>query len=608
MKLPTKRLVAGVVAVCVGLSGFGVSLAAAADYRSGPQGPDVSRWQGDFDWGQAKKQKWSFAIIKATDGPDRDPKFDRNWRGAGDAGLIRGAYHFGRPDKGDGASQARHFIANGGAWTEDGRTLPGTLDFEDRAELKQACYGMSKTELGAWVTEFATAYQKKTGRYPMLYSTKNYIEKCVGADLPVLKKMPLWIARWEVRNPEVPKAWSDFTFHQYTTNNNTLDMNVFNGTQAELAAFAKYPSGRAPRPTPSASPSRTATPSSTPSASRSATPSASPSRTATPSARPSATPEPSNTPTGEPSQSVTPTPSPSAPASPKPSPSLSTVTLPPTLPPTQEPPPSQDPEPSREPEPSRKPAPSQEPTRAEPTTQPPNTQAPTRAPEPTQPALEPTLPEPEPRGGNEESEPAPPPAEPPLEGPADPAEPTLPAEPQDPAPPAEPEYPVDEPGIDEPGIDESEQPGEPELPQDPESEVPADDPVPPPVTEGDQADPQDPADTGNPEGEPGVEGEPGTEPGATEPGANEEPGIELGRPAEPAGHVSNEGEQAGRGVNLSSPLAGRASAPILILGTIASLALAGGGVALIVGRSRQVRPQRAAAYPAQMAQQSRAKR
>ncbi len=91
MKLSTKRLAAGVVAVGIGLSGFGVSLAGAADYRSGPQGPpDISRLQGDFDWGRAKQQQWSFALIRATTGKDTDAKFARNWRGAGEAGLIRG--------------------------------------------------------------------------------------------------------------------------------------------------------------------------------------------------------------------------------------------------------------------------------------------------------------------------------------------------------------------------------------------------------------------------------------------------------------------------------------------------------------------------------------
>jgi len=50
--------------------------------------------------------------------------------GAANAGLIRGGYHFARPDISSGATQATYFLAHGGGWSPDGITLPGALDIE----------------------------------------------------------------------------------------------------------------------------------------------------------------------------------------------------------------------------------------------------------------------------------------------------------------------------------------------------------------------------------------------------------------------------------------------------------------------------------------------
>ncbi|TIQ02124.1 MAG: muramidase, partial [Mesorhizobium sp.] len=58
-------------------------------------GVDVSRWQGNVNWGKLRAQGANFAYIKATDGGDHlDPMFRKNWRNADAAGLKRGAYHF----------------------------------------------------------------------------------------------------------------------------------------------------------------------------------------------------------------------------------------------------------------------------------------------------------------------------------------------------------------------------------------------------------------------------------------------------------------------------------------------------------------------------------
>jgi len=76
----------------------------------------------------------------------KSPEFNSQYTGATKVGIIRGAYHFARPDVSSGAVQARYFLANGGwyqlygpfilncilsgGWSGDGITLPGALDIE----------------------------------------------------------------------------------------------------------------------------------------------------------------------------------------------------------------------------------------------------------------------------------------------------------------------------------------------------------------------------------------------------------------------------------------------------------------------------------------------
>src|ERR1700754_3700231 len=60
------------------------------------QGIDVSHHQGAIDWKTVAVQpNVRFVIMKATEGGDhRDSLFAENWQRAGEAGLVRGAYHF----------------------------------------------------------------------------------------------------------------------------------------------------------------------------------------------------------------------------------------------------------------------------------------------------------------------------------------------------------------------------------------------------------------------------------------------------------------------------------------------------------------------------------
>ena len=90
-------------------------------------GVDVSHHQGEIDWARVADDDIGFAYMKATEGGDFvDDDFARNWEGAGDAGLDRGAYHFFtlcRP----GSEQAENFL---GTVPADRDALPPVIDLE----------------------------------------------------------------------------------------------------------------------------------------------------------------------------------------------------------------------------------------------------------------------------------------------------------------------------------------------------------------------------------------------------------------------------------------------------------------------------------------------
>jgi len=101
-----------------------------------------------------------------------DAKFVDHTVGAVNAGLYHGAYHFARTAASSGDVQANFFLANGGAWVDDGQTLSGMVDLENNPDGTQ-CYGLTHAGMRMWITDFVDTYLGVTGRFPMIYTTNN---------------------------------------------------------------------------------------------------------------------------------------------------------------------------------------------------------------------------------------------------------------------------------------------------------------------------------------------------------------------------------------------------------------------------------------------------
>lgn len=193
-------------------------------------GPDVASYQGDVDWKKVKAAGHDFAFIKATEGTGyTNPTFRREWPEMKAAGLIRGAYHFGRP-KTDARAQARYFLHVISGWDEG--DLPPVLDIETSD-------GLPASRVRAWVAEFVDEVRKHTGVSPIIYTGGPFWRASVGSTSSF--GCPLWLAAY-VRDPKpyVPGAWKAYSFWQYTSSarvpgiGGACDMSVFNGTSDQL--------------------------------------------------------------------------------------------------------------------------------------------------------------------------------------------------------------------------------------------------------------------------------------------------------------------------------------------------------------------------------------
>ncbi|MFJ3708290.1 lysozyme [Streptomyces sp. NBC_01267] len=213
----------------------GVALTAAR----GTEGVDVSSHQGNVAWSPLWKSGVRFAYIKATESTSyTNPFFAQQYNGSYKAGIIRGAYHFATPNTSSGAAQAQYFLAHGGGWSKDGKTLPGALDMEYNP-YGATCYGLSHQGMVNWVRDFSRTYKAKTGRDVVLYTSTNWWKSCTGNNSGFGKTNPLWVPSYGSSVGVLPAGWRYQTIWQYTSKGATVgDHDRFNGNLDRVKALA----------------------------------------------------------------------------------------------------------------------------------------------------------------------------------------------------------------------------------------------------------------------------------------------------------------------------------------------------------------------------------
>jgi GH25 family lysozyme M1 (1,4-beta-N-acetylmuramidase) len=241
---PRVAIATGVAALMV-LAGAGF---AAADIT----GPDVASYQhpggASIDWSQVKNSGRNFAFVKATEGIGYvNPYFSADWAAIQANGMVRGSYHYAKPDTSptSAAEQARYFVATAGLMQTTGDLAP-ILDLEDTG-------GLSPSGLITWVHSWLSTITALTGRTPILYTYPYFWRSAMGNDTG-FTNYPLWIADYNggsAPNTPLVGGWNSWTFWQYTDRGSIpgipagVDISSFCCDAATLSSLA---SGATPTP------------------------------------------------------------------------------------------------------------------------------------------------------------------------------------------------------------------------------------------------------------------------------------------------------------------------------------------------------------------------
>ncbi len=192
-------------------------------------GIDVSRWQGDIDWHQARSAGVTFAFIKATEGGDlADPAFAGHWQAAKAAGVRRGAYHYFYFCR-SAAQQARWFIKH---VPRDAASLPHVLDMEWNPRSTTCRLKPDGARVRAEARRFLDMLEAHYGRRPVIYTTVDF-----HADTGIgrLANTRFWL-RSVAGHPRDVYPGAAWTFWQYSGTGivagiaGQVDVNVFRGS------------------------------------------------------------------------------------------------------------------------------------------------------------------------------------------------------------------------------------------------------------------------------------------------------------------------------------------------------------------------------------------
>lgn len=199
-------------------------------------GIDVARFQQSVDWETARANGVNFAFIKATEGGDRvDEKFRDHWRGAGRAGVRRGAYlffyHCRSPEE-----QARWFFRNVPRRAGD---LPPVIDMEWTPTSPTCTIRRPATEIRADAEVLIRMMTQYYGTAPILYTTVDFYE---DNQLGRLRGVDFWL-RSVAAHPSERYPGQRWTFWQYTSTGlipgiaGAVDINAFSGSRADWEAW-----------------------------------------------------------------------------------------------------------------------------------------------------------------------------------------------------------------------------------------------------------------------------------------------------------------------------------------------------------------------------------
>lgn len=190
-------------------------------------GVDISKYQGTVDFQKAKASGIKYVFIRATEGNTyQDANFESNYASARAVGLAIGVYHFYETND-EPLSQLENFKSIVSLRSGD---LPPVIDIEK-------LHKRNKSNLIENIRTFLNGLESHYGAKPILYSGHNFSNE----HLTQFGDYPLWLAEYEVDEPQLPAGWSSWTFWQWSQSstiggiNGQVDADRFNGDELSFS-------------------------------------------------------------------------------------------------------------------------------------------------------------------------------------------------------------------------------------------------------------------------------------------------------------------------------------------------------------------------------------
>jgi lysozyme len=197
-------------------------------------GMDLSQYQDrqDINWKSLSIANQSiqlqFVILRASMGKNgQDKQFKNYWLKAQKQQLVRGAYHYYRPDE-EAMPQIENYLKRVKLESGD---LPPILDVEKLPKR------LSKAEFVANVKTALKALENAYHQKPILYTYAYFYRDYLQADLA---DYPLWLANYNWVDEPSTDANTPYLMWQFTEKGIVkgidvmVDLNVFNGNSSAL--------------------------------------------------------------------------------------------------------------------------------------------------------------------------------------------------------------------------------------------------------------------------------------------------------------------------------------------------------------------------------------
>lgn len=206
--------------------------------RTGAKGVDVSHWKPIRDWGALAASGVTFVGMKATEGRTYvDDTLAGHVRGFRASSMLLGIYyHFARP--GDPAAQAEHLV---NTVARTGELCPHerlACDLEEGGPVED------KREIIGWLDMFFKTVHKRTGRFPLLYTSKR-IWKSVGSPMTweLSPQVDLWVPRYARKEPENFGPWNVTPSEVEVWSHGTWEEGTAKLTKDKLSLAISYSKG-----------------------------------------------------------------------------------------------------------------------------------------------------------------------------------------------------------------------------------------------------------------------------------------------------------------------------------------------------------------------------